>query len=101
MKMEHLIEQLGNEWDSDGFLGHVRIGRFPEKEAADFLKLLRSIDIDDNAEVPKRLLSLLWYLPTFLVWQRERVGEAGGDVNKYDHFITEVHNILEGALGVP
>lgn len=47
------------------------------------------------------MLSLLWYLPSFLTWQRERVAEKGGDINAYAHFVTDVHNTLEEVLGVP
>jgi hypothetical protein len=51
--------------------------------------------------VPKRLVSLLWYLPSFLAWQTERIAEKDGDRAAYERFVTEVFNALEQALGVP
>jgi len=79
MSLGQFIEQLDREWELDGFLGRVGVGQFAEEEAEHFLKLLRGLHVEENALVPKRLLSLLWYLPIFLIWQRERVALAGGD----------------------
>jgi hypothetical protein len=101
MDMKQLIERLEAEWGSDGFLGQLRLGKFTSEGAARFLLLLREIDIDEQVAVPKRALSLLWYLPSFLAWQRERVEEKGGDMNVYAHFLTDVLNTLEDVLGVP
>ena len=96
-----LVDQLDGEWDTEGFLGQLRTGTFVPEHAARFLAVLRGIEIPDEAMVPKRALSLLWYLPSFLAWQRERVAEQGGDIVAFDRFVTEVHNTLEEVLGVP
>lgn len=96
-----IVDQLDAEWGTEGFLGQLRTGVFAQENAARFLGLLNSIDIPDESMVPKRALSLLWYLPSFLVWQRERVIEQGGDIAAFDRFVTDVHNTLEDVLGVP
>jgi hypothetical protein len=96
-----IVGQLDADWDTDGFLGQLRTGAFEQGNAARFLKLLRSIDIPEDAMVPKRVLSLLWYLPSFLVWHRGRVTEQGGDIAAFDLFVADVHNALEDVLGVP
>jgi hypothetical protein len=101
MDTKKLIEQLEIEWDLNGFLGQLRQGNFVPKSAAHFLDLLREVDILREEVIPTRLLSLLWYLPSFLAWQRERVVEKGGDVNVYTSFVTDVHNTLEDVLGAP
>ncbi|WP_157462142.1 hypothetical protein [Chitinimonas koreensis] len=95
------VGQLDAEWDDGGFLGQLRRGVFSKDGAVKFLQLLKSIEIPDEAMVPKRALSLLWYLPSFLLWQRERVIELSGDAVAFDRFVIEVHNILEDVLGVP
>lgn len=95
------VDELDAEWDTDGLLGQLRLGHFEPGNASRFLELLRGIEIPANAMVPKRALALLWYLPSFLAWQRERVMEKGGNVAEYDHFVTEVHNTLEVVLGIP
>jgi hypothetical protein len=99
--MQDLIDQLESAWDCDGFLGRLREGAFAQQDAIAFLSLLRSIDLEDDDRIPKRFLALIWSLPTFLQWQRERIEERGGDLAAYDRFITEVHNVLEDVLGAP
>lgn len=101
MNFQPLIDRLEAAWDIDGFLGHVRCGEFSLGEAHAFLAVLRSIEIRDEELVPKRLLSLLWYLPSFLDWQVDRVTENRGDRSTYESFVTEVRNVLEERIGVP
>lgn len=101
MDIDHLVDQLEEAWDSEGFLGQVRIGKFSEEGAEEFLKILAGIDFDSAPCIPKRLLSLIWYLPSFLDWQTERVLERGGDVEKYKKFIIDVLNTMEITLGIP
>jgi hypothetical protein len=101
MDVDHLVDQLEEAWDSEGFLGQVRVGQFSEEGAEEFLRILAGIDIDSITCIPRRFLSLIWYLPLFLDWQRERVSERGGNIQKYEQFITDVHNTLEVVLGVP
>lgn len=101
MEIIHLTERLDKEWDSEGFLGRVRVGQFSPSEGAKFIELLNSVKLDDDACIPKRLLTLIWYLPSFFSWQKDRVGEMGGDVDAYEKFVTDVQNTLEQVLGVP
>src|ERR1700734_3834223 len=101
MNTNELTERLEHEWDVDGFLWNIRQGRFSLDDGKKFLSFLKQIEIDDNAQIPKRLLSLLWYLPPFLEWQKERVGERSGNQAEYGRFVTEVYNALETVLGVP
>lgn len=99
--MKKLIQQLETAWDENGFFDHLRAGMFNRTEASDFMIVLRSIDFNDQEMIPARLLSLIWYIPSFLDWQRDRVAEKGGDADGYARFITEVMSILEDVIGVP
>jgi hypothetical protein len=101
MNTNELIKRLELEWDVDGFLWNVRQGCFSLDNGQKFLSFLKQVEIDDNAQIPKRLLSLLWYLPPFLEWQKERVGERSKNRAAYERFVTEVYNTLETVLGVP
>lgn len=99
--MMNFIEELESAWDIDGFLWHLRQGRFDTDEASRFLDLLKRIELPKDEPIPKRVVSLLWYLPSFLWWQRTRVAGNALDVGAYDRFSTEVHNTLEVILGTP
>jgi hypothetical protein len=101
MDINQIIEAIEKQWDTDGTLGKIRTGEFNNEAGKILINLLEQINIDDESEIPKRLLTLLWYMPSFLVWQRERVDEKSNNLSEYDHFVTDVHNVLENALGVP
>jgi hypothetical protein len=101
MDFSGIIERLDAEWDTDGFFDRVRNGGYDAIQAQDILEMLRTINIEEDQLLPKRLVTLLWYLPSFLGWQVERVAEKGGDSVAYRRFITEVHNTLEEVLGTP
>ncbi|MCK1735944.1 hypothetical protein IVA79_18875 [Bradyrhizobium sp. 138] len=96
-----IVEQLEAEWNADGFFDRVRNGNYDAVRGQAVLAVLRAIEIGDEDLVPKRLVSLLWYLPSFLSWQTERIAEKGGDHAAYERFVTEVESALEDVLGVP
>lgn len=101
MTIAEIIEKLEAEWDTNGFFDRVRNGDYDAIRGQAVLAVLRAIKIGDEDVVPKRLVSLLWYLPSFLSWQTERIAERGGDRAAYGRFVTEVENILQDVLGVP
>ena len=101
MDISAIVEQLEAEWDTDGFFYRVRNGDYDITRGQAVLVILRAIKIDDEVMVPKRLVSLLWYLPSFLAWQAEPIAEKGGDRTAYARFVTEILNTLEEVLGVP
>jgi hypothetical protein len=101
MDLNVVVERLDVEWDTNGFFDSVRNGHYDAKRTQTVLDLLRAIHVNEEEMVPKRLVSLLWLLPSFLGWQAERIAEKGGDKAAYERFATEVHNILEVVLGTP
>lgn len=101
LDIKQVIENLEKEWDIGGFLENVRRGQFVASKGDRFLDLLDNIDLNNVDLVPKRLLSLIWYIPIFIEWQRDRVQETGHNVLKYDQFVTKVQNTLENVIGVP
>ena len=101
MNFEQMIEYLDCAWDRDGILGQIREGKFSPEDGDKFLLTLKGMRVNDDALLPKRLVSLVWYLPSFLDWQSKRVEEKGGNLESYKHFVTLVLNALEDILGVP
>ncbi|MFN7167575.1 MAG: hypothetical protein ACK4NV_11030 [Pannonibacter sp.] len=98
---EIIIRQLEVEWDLDGFFHRLRAGDFDAARSLTVLEMLRSIKTDETQLLPRRLVSLLWYLPSFLDWQTERVAERNGDMDAYRHFCVQAFNALEDILGTP
>lgn len=102
MSYEKEIEALESEWSPDeGFFWRVRQGHFNPNDFERALKKVSAITIEEDAEVPRRVVSLLWYIPLFMQWQVERVQENKGDVKAYDVAITTMTNEIERLLGVP
>jgi hypothetical protein len=101
MDFSGIIQQMDAEWDTNGFFDRVRRGDYDAKQAQGIIETLRAISIGEDEQLPKRLVSLLWYLPSFLGWQVERVAENGGDRTAYERFVAEITNVLEEVLGTP
>lgn len=102
MSYEKDIEALESEWSpEDGFFWRVRQGHFAPNDFERALRKVLAINIAEDANVPRRVVSLLWYIPLFMQWQVERVQENKGDVTAYAKAITAMTNEVERLLGVP
>ncbi len=93
--MEHFWE-LPN-----GFFYRLRQGDYDPTVAAVVESVLRSIDINDQSDLPRRLVSLIWTIPTFMEWQIDRVRENHGDIGALRRDITRLTNTLNDVLGSP
>jgi hypothetical protein len=99
---EDLNAALEREWDLDqGFLGKLRAGLFDPIGLERFMRLLDGINLGNSAQVNRRLISLLWFIPLFMEWQRERVAERGTDCQTIDHATNRVRGSIERILGMP
>ncbi|HSN93123.1 MAG TPA: hypothetical protein VLS93_17970 [Anaeromyxobacteraceae bacterium] len=102
MTFEREIELLESEWSADdGFFWRIRQGRFEPAEFRRALQKLASLSIAAEAQLPRRVVSLLWYIPPFMQWQAERVRQNRGDTAAYAKAITAMTNEIERLLGVP
>jgi hypothetical protein len=102
MSYEKEIDTLESEWSpEDGFFWRVRQGHFTTSDFERVLEKVSAISIEEDADVPRRVVSLLWYIPLFMQWQVERVQENRGDVKAYMTAITTMTNEIERLLGVP
>ena len=96
------IERLEAFWDlPDGVLYRLRQGEYDPKGIDEVVQMLESLTVDEEAALPRRFVSLTWYLPSFMEWQVERVQERGGDVEGLKRDTVRVHNALDELLGVP
>lgn len=102
MAFEHEIKSLEQEWSQEnGFFWKIRQGQFSLDQFHALLGRIAKIAIDEDAELPRRLVSLLWYAPIFMTWQTERVNESGGDTAMYQQAIDLMTNEIERLLGIP
>ena len=97
---DEFIAFLEAHWSFGGFLGDLREGNFEVNRAMQFSQELRARNIHGDC-IPKRLASLIWFMPLFVKWQRERVVENGGNLEIFIKFENEISNIVMDLLGVP
>lgn len=96
------IDYLDQEWDPDiGVLGRAREGLFDASHGEKFVSKLQTLKLPEGESINRRLVSLLWFIPLFLSWQQERVGENGGNVDAFQNFSGRVEGIVMEILGMP
>ncbi|NNC04876.1 hypothetical protein HJC10_18715 [Corallococcus exiguus] len=100
MRLSQAQEELEAAWsDEDGFLVQLRMGNFDSAKADALLTMLKRMDLGGSGPLERRVVSLLWYLPLFMSWQRERVEpKCLSELAKVEALAT---NEVERLLGVP
>jgi hypothetical protein len=102
MSNTDLIAPIEAEWEPEsGFLWKARHGQFDQTGFERTLAKLRALTIDESVDLPRRLVAVMWYMPIFLSWQTERIGETGGDLEAYSKAVTSITNEVERILGTP
>jgi hypothetical protein len=98
----HLIDILEAEYDlENGFLGLLRQGIFDPGGLDRLIAILTSIDLSNESVVDRRLVALLWMIPTLMSWQIPRVSELGGSISPLQHGIDKIQSLLMSILGTP
>ncbi len=102
-ELENWTAILEAEWfEPNGFLFKARQGVFEVTQGMNFISMLEGMKPPQNATtIDRRFVALLWYVPLFLHWQRERIAEKGGNVPAFIQLINRVHAVVEEILGVP
>ncbi len=95
--MNNLIDELEREWEAeDGFFGRLRFSGF-DKEGFDRVEALLE-KIDSNADsFPRRLVSLVWFMPLFMSWQTA----PNISQEEYQGHCNRVESLVIKALGAP
>lgn len=102
MNYTDFIKAIEAEWEPEsGFFWKVRQGDFDAQAFARLREKLRTRRIDDDAELPRRLVSVLWYIPLFMSWQVDRVRESSSNASGYEEAVTAATNEIERLLGLP
>jgi hypothetical protein len=102
MALADFIQRVESEWQPDtGFFWKVRQGIFDKSDFNRALSQVASVPSPNGEPLPARLVSLLWYIPIFMEWQRDRVRENGGDVGEFAFSANKLTTEVERILGVP
>ncbi|ABY36851.1 MAG TPA: hypothetical protein DEF43_14285 [Chloroflexus aurantiacus] len=102
MDSASIIQALEQEWEQQtGFPARLRVGEFDEAGLERLLSLLSTIEQEGNVPLSWRMVALLWFIPLFMTWQRERLVEQGEDPYTFEEAFHRVLNKLENILGLP
>jgi hypothetical protein len=102
MDPDLVIPALEREWaQPDGFFGRLRMGVFDSDGFERVVRLIKSIHIDDRLVIDRRLVSLTWYMPLFMLWQRESLNARGMSAQELDRACNHVEDLVENLLGLP
>src|ERR1044072_2006861 len=96
------VTRLETEWDYDsGFFGLLRQGVFDRAGFQRLVVTLKELQLPDGEVINRRMVSLLWFIPQFMDWQRERFQKKGYDMNEYDMAATQIASAVAEKLGYP
>lgn len=102
MTLESFVVSIESEWEPEkGFFWSIRQGTFREDEFRRALAKFAAVPAASGGQVPARLVSVLWYAPLFMQWQRERVQEQSADMAAYTKAMNKLTAEVERILGVP
>jgi hypothetical protein len=100
--MVTLEDLLEKEWaEPDGFFFRLRQGDFDSSRADAITDSIKAMNLNQDAPLPRRLVSLSWFIPLFMTWQRDRVIEKTGESALIDSSIQRMTSALETLLGTP
>src|SRR4051812_10126272 len=102
MTLDDIICSFESEWEAEeGFFWKIRQGNFLQEDFKRALETFVAVPSYVDQMVPARLVSLVWYVPIFMEWQRDRVRKRDGDLAAYEVAMTKLTNEVQRILGAP
>lgn len=99
---DQIISQIKDCWrEPEGIFYLLRQGVFDTDKWGLFLGLLQSIDLNGKSTVDLDFVRLLWFVPSFMRWQIERVQEVQGDSQLIENAISTVEEEYIRIWGIP
>lgn len=77
----------------------LRRGHFDTRACDRYIRLLETVDLGEESVVDRRIVSVLWYMPLLIEWQRDRLDQD--EHNALAPVLDKVTSELERILGVP
>ncbi len=98
--MDEILRSVGSEWELEqGFFWKLRQGIYEADSFRRCIAKLAAIPTLSDRVFSTRLVSLLWYIPLFMEWQRARI--AIHDLDQYNRATGVMLSEIERILGVP
>jgi len=102
MVFEDYIPGIEAEWEPEtGFFWRTRQGDFRREDFERTLAKLVAVPSMTEQSVPAQFVSVVWYIPIFMEWQRNRVRECGVNPDEYERGTVRLTNEVQRILGLP
>ena len=102
MAYSEFIDSIEQEWAPPvGALWCARQGIMDNEGLSRLLTLLKSIQVSEEDDIPKRFVSVVWLIPMFLNWQEQRLREQGVDIDPYIQMQGLLSAEVQRILGMP
>jgi hypothetical protein len=96
------IRELEQFWEPDeGVFWKLREGTLDLEGLEKVAQRLDKVQITEDCELPRRFVSLVWFIPIFFEWQRDRLSERGGDMKEFANLQNRLTGAVQRVLGVP
>jgi hypothetical protein len=99
---EESIKNLEESWTQPGgFLFELTEGKYEIRAGEAFIARLHDIKYPQGKTISRRLVNVLWQIPSYLSDHRPDILENGGDVVAFDQLQLMVNVFLDDLLGGP
>jgi hypothetical protein len=97
--MKDIEEEIGKEFRAGGHFYDMRKMNFVEIEAVRAIETIRHIDPQKyNSNEKCKLVLLIWQLPLYALWWRDRCVQMGADRIKFEAYVRELERVVEEKL---
>lgn len=97
--MKEVEEEIEKEFSPGGHFYDMRKMNFVEIEAVRAIETIRHIDPHKyNSDEKCKLALLIWQLPLYALWWRDRCVQMGADKIKFEAYAHELERVVEEKL---
>ena len=97
-----LVSDLESCWEWEtGFFAKLRRHQWDAEAFERVLKVLSAIETNDSTSIPRRIVSMLWYMPMVMSWQSEQVVKSEIETAIYESAFNRIQEQIERILGIP
>jgi hypothetical protein len=103
MQLNDLISALEREWDrtsSGGFFAQLGLDLYDQGAFERTVGIIDGVSFEDDC-IDRRLVELLWFMPTYMRWQRDGWTGSEEDAARLDRAIRFIEQRLTTILGLP
>lgn len=103
MNVEIATQRLDQEWEQEPgyFFFDLKMGVFVQDEFERVKALLMTLDVPEQGDFDRRFIEVIWFIPTFMRWQRDAWVMDGKDTTDLDNALSFVEQRLTSILGLP